>query len=105
MRLRDVNEKHEALQAGGDSRVSAAFRAWLEALAVDPEAATAASMAYEALDAADPESKGFAALCTVALGIVKTFHSEIPADTEIPQAIQTAALKFMERPARRGGDA
>ena len=59
----------------------------------------------EALDAADPESKGFAALCTVALGIVKTFHSEIPADTEIPQAIQTAALKFMERPARRGGDA
>jgi hypothetical protein len=34
---------------GRDPRVASAFRAWLEALASDPEAATAASMAYESL--------------------------------------------------------
>ncbi len=34
-----------------DGRFSSAFRAWLEALAVDPEAATAAAMAYESLGA------------------------------------------------------
>jgi hypothetical protein len=33
-----------------DPRVSGAFRAWLEALATDPDAATAAAMAYEALE-------------------------------------------------------
>jgi len=32
-----------------DPRVASAFRAWLEALATDPEAATAAAMAYESL--------------------------------------------------------
>jgi hypothetical protein len=32
-----------------DPRLRSAFRAWLEALAVDPEAATAAAMAYESL--------------------------------------------------------
>ncbi len=32
-----------------DPRLSSAFRAWLEALATDPEAATAAAMAYESL--------------------------------------------------------
>ena len=34
---------------GPDARLSSAFRAWLEALATDPEAATAAAMAYESL--------------------------------------------------------
>jgi len=32
-----------------DPRLTSAFRAWLEALATDPEAATAAAMAYESL--------------------------------------------------------
>jgi hypothetical protein len=34
-----------------DIRLNGAFRAWLEALAIDPEAATAAAMAYESLEA------------------------------------------------------
>jgi hypothetical protein len=38
----------EAFEAG-DPRLSSAFRRWLEALATDPEAATAAAMAYESL--------------------------------------------------------
>src|SRR6266516_3627056 len=35
---------------GADERVQAAWRAWLSALASDPEAALAAALAYEALD-------------------------------------------------------
>ena len=33
-----------------DPRMTAAFKAWLEALATDPEAATSAAMAYESLE-------------------------------------------------------
>jgi hypothetical protein len=36
---------------GSDPRVALAFRAWLEALATDPDAVTAAAMAYESLAA------------------------------------------------------
>jgi hypothetical protein len=42
----------EGERLAGDERVQAAWRAWLSALASDPEAALAAALAYEALDGA-----------------------------------------------------
>lgn len=47
-RAREDAERPEA-EGSADLRVTAAFRAWLEALATDPDAATAASIAYESL--------------------------------------------------------
>jgi hypothetical protein len=44
-----VDGGEETAPATDDPRWGAAFRAWLEALATDPEAATAAAMAYESL--------------------------------------------------------
>lgn len=44
--------KTEGERLAADERVQAAWRAWLSALASDPEAALAAALAYEALDGA-----------------------------------------------------
>jgi hypothetical protein len=45
----DGRSDDEGAHVPPDPRVTAAFRTWLEALATDPEAATAAAMAYESL--------------------------------------------------------
>ena len=50
MTLSDDGEpERDGAEEAPDPRMTGAFRAWLEALAVDPEAATAAAMAYESL--------------------------------------------------------
>ncbi len=48
--LRDTGPAETAEPIATDERVRAAWRAWLSALATDPEAAVAAALAYEALD-------------------------------------------------------
>jgi hypothetical protein len=45
----DTAPEEDEGRRGSDPRVALAFRAWLEALATDPEAVTAAAMAYESL--------------------------------------------------------
>jgi hypothetical protein len=47
-----IEAQTEGERPGADERVQAAWRAWLSALASDPEAALAAALAYEALDGA-----------------------------------------------------
>src|SRR5262249_22829122 len=47
-----IEAQTEGERLAADERVQAAWRAWLSALASDPEAALAAALAYEALDGA-----------------------------------------------------
>jgi hypothetical protein len=51
-----IEPEAEGERLGVDERVHAAWRAWLSALARDPEAALAAALAYESLDDAGRDS-------------------------------------------------